>query len=58
MGNREKINPDDLTEEGYLMYCVILLLEELEKAPDRNIESFTNRIKKTKNLLIVELLSF
>lgn len=50
-----KIKPDDLTDEGYMLYCIILLLDELVKSKDRNTEEFTRRITNTRNMLIGEL---
>lgn len=55
MGKDKKINPGDLSDEGHILYCVILLLDALAKAPDRNTEEFTRRITNTRNMLIGEL---
>lgn len=55
MGKDKKINPEDLSDEGHILYCVILLLDALAKAPDRNTEEFTRRITNTRNMLIGEL---
>lgn len=55
MGKDKKINPEDLSDEGFMLYAVILLLDALAKAPDRNTEEFTRRIMNTRNMLIGEL---
>ncbi len=55
MGKNRKINPDDLSDEGYILYCVILLLDALAKAENRNTEEFTRRITNTRNMLVGEL---
>ena len=57
MDKETRIRVDDLTDEGVMLYAVILLLDELSKAPDRNTESFTVRINNTRNLLIAEITS-
>lgn len=55
MEKDKKINIDDLSDEGHILYCVILLLDALAKTTDRNTEEFTRRITNTRNMLIGEL---
>lgn len=53
MGNKIKV--EDLSDDGILLYAVILLLDNLSRAKDRNTEDFTIRINNTRNLLVAEL---
>lgn len=50
-----KIKAEDLNDEGFLLYCVIILLDNLAHESDRNTEDATRRIKNMRNLLISEL---
>lgn len=53
----DKIRYEDLNEDGQMLYCILLLLKELEEAPDRNTERFTKKIKAMKEVLVSELFS-
>ena len=49
------IKLDDLTEDGKMLYYILLLLKELETAKDRNTEVFTKKIRRMKEVLVSEL---
>ena len=51
----DKIKLEDLTEDGQMLYYIVLLLRELEVAEDRNTEAFTRKIKRMKEILVTEL---
>lgn len=51
----DKIKAEDLNDQGYIVYCVILLLDSLLHMPDRNTEEVTRKISNMRNLLIGEL---
>lgn len=51
----DKIKAEDLNDQGYIVYCVILLLDSLLHTPDRNTEEVTRKISNMRNLLIGEL---
>lgn len=53
----DKIKFEDLTEDGQMLYAIMILLRDLEKAEDRNTDAFTKKIRAMKELLVTELFS-
>ena len=51
----DKIRLEDLTDDGKMLYYIMLLLRDLEIAPDRNTPEFTKKIKAMKEILVAEL---
>ena len=51
----ETIKLEDLTDDGKMLYYILLLLRDLEVAKDRNTPEFTRKIRNMKELLVAEL---
>lgn len=48
---------EDLTEDGKMLYYILILLKDLEVAEDRNDPKWTRKIKAMKEVLVTELFS-
>lgn len=53
----ERIRLEDLTEDGKMLYHIMILLRDLEKAEDRNDPKWTQKIRAAKEVLVIELFS-
>lgn len=51
----ETIKLEDLTDDGKMLYYILLLLRDLEVAKDRNTPEFTRKIRNMKEILVAEL---
>lgn len=51
------IKLEDLTEDGKMLYYIMILLRDLEKAEDRNTDTWTKKIRAMKEVLVTELFS-
>ena len=51
------IRLEDLTEDGKMLYYILILLKDLEVAEDRNDPKWTRKIKAMKEVLVTELFS-
>lgn len=51
------IRLEDLTEDGQMLYHILVLLRDLEIAEDRNDPKWTKKIRAAKEVLVIELFS-
>lgn len=51
------IKLEDLTEDGKMLYHILILLRDLELAKDRNEPQWGEKIRIAKEVLVTELFS-
>lgn len=51
------IRLEDLTEDGKMLYYIMMLLRDLEIAEDRNDPKWTKKIRAAKEILVIEVFS-